>query len=216
MCGVDSVPPSLVYVTSVGLDTNLTTYTFSAASMGTEGATRKIIIGVGAEDALTGFTINSVTVGGVAAASVVTTSADTGSLVQSGLFIVDLPTGATADVVVTLSEACTSCGIAIWAAYDLTSSTPAATASQFQTSSANIVLSMNVLVGDLIVGVSTNEQSSNAATWAGLTEDAETVMGAEAEISAASHTAIAAATPLTIGCDWDNARDVTGCAAVFR
>jgi hypothetical protein len=190
-----------------------TVYTFNAQPVGGAG-NRKTIVGVAGRDSAIDFTILSVTVNGVAATNVVTNAIETGSTIQTGIFIIDNPTGVTADIVVTFSEIITQCGIAVWAAYDLVSSTPTDTAQQFQTASANIDLSLDVQAGGVAVGMSGAGGAAAVCAWAGLVEQFDADAPTEAfSYSGAGYTAVAGQTPLTTGADWTGTDDAAGVAA---
>ena len=65
-------------------------------------------------------TISSVTVGGITATSVIQISNNNGTFFQrSAIYVAVVPTGTTADIVVTWSAGQLCTGIATWAAYDL-------------------------------------------------------------------------------------------------
>jgi hypothetical protein len=107
-------PPANAWIGATNLTTNLTTYTFTAASLGTAHADRYVIVGVAS---VAGFarTISSATIGGVAA-----TLNHNQNLGFTGRIIsAAVPTGATGDVVLTFSGAMTSCAIGVWAAYNI-------------------------------------------------------------------------------------------------
>jgi len=193
---------------------NLTTYTFTAHATGTAG-TRKTIVGVSAEDASSDFSVASMTVGGVSATEVVD-SANASSLVQSALYIIDNPSGTTADIVVTFSEDVTSAAVCVFAAYDISSETAVATASDYQSVSENLVLSLNVSADGVAVGQSANTGASAITTWTGLVENAPE-SSAEYAISSAHYDEDAtASSPLTAGSDWNGSGDAIGVSASFR
>lgn len=208
--------PTLTYVTTTENDTSLTTYTFTAVNTGTADATRKTIVAISGGDSATDFSIASVTVGGAAATEVID-SANTGSTVQTAIYIIDNPSGTTANIVVTLSEAGNGCGIAVWAAYDLSSSTATDTATQFQSTAANIVLSLDISAGGVAVGIASTMDNASTGTWTGLTERAEEIVGADDHMfSPADTTSAGGAAPLTVGADWSLAADSIGVSASFR
>lgn len=208
--------PTFAYVTTVFDIVDATTYTYPATSIGTADPTRKLVFIPGCKDSATNFSIDTLTVNAAGATEVVDNSADTGAVVQTAIYIKDHPTGTVADLELTTSEGTTNCAIAVYAAYNLSSSTATDTAAQFQTSSANIDLSMDTVIGDLCFGGSYDQNETQAATWAGLAEDAETEVTGEAEISVASLTAASASTPLTIGADWTGTGDSIGVGTCFR
>ncbi|MDZ4818541.1 MAG: hypothetical protein SGJ20_06155, partial [Planctomycetota bacterium] len=209
------VAATISFVSCTTSAANLTTYTFTAHATGTAG-TRKTIVGVTGEDGTSDFSVDSMTVGGVSAAEVVD-SANASSAIQSALYIIDNPSGTTADIVVTFSEAVTSSAVCVFAAYDISSETAVATASQYQATSANIVLSLDVSADGVAVGQSAFEGSSQTTTWAGLVENAPESCSAEACASSAHYTEDAtASSPLTAGSDWTGSGESIGVSASFR
>jgi hypothetical protein len=205
--------PSISFRTSASDSTDLTTYNgaaFQGLDFGTEGANRHVIVGIIASRTSGSPTISGVTIGGVAATIVAQiTEASRGI---AGIAIAAVPTGATGDVVVTMSGACSRCAIIIWAAYDLTSATPADTA----TSTASpLNVSCDTAIGDVMVacGYSNN---STTATHAGVTERVDAQYGEGATYAGGDHTAVSAETPRTITITFASSANPAGAAAVFR
>ncbi len=204
---------TITFIGCTGDATDLTTYTFTNHATGVAGA-RKTIVGVGAADAATDFNVSSVSVGGVSATEVVD-SADVNSLVQSAIYIIDNPSGTTATIDVTWSEAVTGAAICVWAAYDVLSETATATATQFQTSSAAITLSLNVNADSIAVGMSSCRDGLQTTTWAGMTERADTSVETSTHAYSAADTQTSGA-PLAVTADWSGASDSIGASASFR
>lgn len=113
--------------------TDLTTYTFTAANIGDFGSSlldtstplsqntiqapsnKLLVICVHAEDALTTFGVNSVTVGGVSGTEVIDRGGGT-QAINTAIYVFNpstLDAITTTDVVVTMSEAVTGCAIGI-------------------------------------------------------------------------------------------------------
>ena len=128
--GISSAPASVTFTDSTVSGADATVYTFSTQDIGTAGANRHVIVLIHAGD-LSGSTgISSVTVGGIAASSAVT-HGDTiaGTSFTTAIFIAAVPTGTTADVVVTFAAGRSRAGIGVYAAYDLINPTPPTTQS---------------------------------------------------------------------------------------
>lgn len=207
---------SAASVTFVGCTvsaSDLTTYTFTNHATGTAGA-RKTIVGVGGSDGTSNFSVNTVTVGGASATEVVD-SADASAIVQSAIYIIDNPSGTTASIVVTFSEAVTGAVVCVWAAYDVTSETATATANQFQTSSAAITLSLNINSGGFGVAMSSKEFDGATTVWTGMTERSNASVESGVSSYAAADTTTAG-TPLTVTVDWSGSSDSIGASASFR
>lgn len=116
------------FCTNAQSATDASTYTFSSQSIGTAATGRQIVIGVAGSRGGT-VSVTSVTVGGNAATQLCTDEGSGGGANQrTALYIIQVDTGTTADIVVTYSTTCARSGIGVWAVYDLQSSTPVATA----------------------------------------------------------------------------------------
>lgn len=91
------------------------TYTFASSAIGTAAANRWVIVGVlGSKSAPIG-TITSLTVGGITATELVTNTEAVGSSdIRVSLYIANVPTGTTADIVVTWSSANLACAVGWW------------------------------------------------------------------------------------------------------
>ena len=118
-------PPAVVDITATDSSvdpTDATTFTFSSQSFGAAAADRKIIIGMGHRGSAA--TVTSITVGGVAATSVVESPSSGAEADRACIFIADVPTGTTGNVVVVLLATATRCGIGVWRMTGAGSSTP--------------------------------------------------------------------------------------------
>lgn len=115
--GSIALPPN-AWIGATNSTTNSTNYTFASQNLGTEHANRYIVVGV-ASIASFGRTVSSATINGVSATLV--HNPNLGFVGR--LIIAPVPTGATGDIVINHSGACTSCAIGVWAAYDITSTT---------------------------------------------------------------------------------------------
>jgi hypothetical protein len=212
--GGGAATPSISYVSATENGAAATTYTFTDHATGTAGATRKTIVGACGDDGQTNFSIASMTVGGSAAAEVADT-ANAGAAAQCALYIIDNPSGTTATIAVTFSEAISHASIAVWAAYDLNSSTQTDFAVGFHTSAAAITLSSDIQADGIGVGVCLTMNDAQTTTWVGLTERDDSV-GANITITAADTVQASAQTPLTISCDMSGSSDTVGAVAAFR
>lgn len=186
--------PAGTFLQAVGTDATQTTYTFAAQNLGAAAADRHIIVGVNARLlAATAGSIASVTVGGVAATSVVQHSNDSGSSNRntSALFIAAVPTGTTGDVVVTVSREALRCGIALYRATDI--NTTAVSTGSGAGSPSGTFTSPD---GTFAVALSSVASGGTTWTWTGLTEDSELTFGTTA-LSTASGNGVTsfAATP---------------------
>lgn len=154
--------------------TDLTTYTFSAQSIGVAESNRFIVVGAAARATANGRTISSVTIGGNSATQIVAVSADDGGNSRAaGLFGLVVPTGTTADIVVTFSGAMTRAGVGIWRIMGLRSATAKDT--QTDTTSPTLSWTLDIPVGGVGIGVAFMNNNAGT-TWTGLTEDFDNVV----------------------------------------
>ena len=178
-----ATPKILAYEAGVNSTSNLTTYTFSAADIGTAAADRMVHVVV-AGRATTARTVSSVTIGGVTATANVFTSS--GSLVNVGIYTAAVPTGDTGDVVVTWSGAMTSMRIGVWSSTGLSS----ATAFDADTSAASpgTATLSTTSGGFCICGVVDSAGDAAAFTWANVTERSDGLLESNISIGFADET----------------------------
>lgn len=159
-----SVDATITLTDSPVSTSDLTAYTFTAAAIGTAAVGRRVIVCVSGYSG-SNPAVSSVTVGGNAATAVVS-QISVGQ--RSAIYIIQVDTGTTADIVVTFSVGCSFCGAAVFAAYNLLSSTATDTGS----STANPATgTMNISAGGVGVAyAAAYAAASRTFTWAGLTE----------------------------------------------
>lgn len=199
--GAFDIEASVFFTANAKNDNALTTYTFSTQSIGAAQAGRRIIVAAGCPANGVDRTISSVTIGGDAATAIgtIASGAGGGAFAQAQLFVLQVDTGTTADIVVTWSGAADRCSVGVWAAYDLQSSTPTATL----TSTANPQTgTINVSAGGILIAAAFDFNGVPTAatfTWAGPTEryDAQFV-ATNLFYSGASDAYAAAQTGLTV------------------
>lgn len=155
----------------------LSTYTFTSASIGTASTGRVIIVGVGGSNVtVAAITITSVTIGGVSATEI---SDNRSGQSYCGLYSLQVDTGTTADIVVTWSGVMSACGIGVWAAYNLLSSTPTDTGTDSASDPLNTTI--DVSAGGVVVAYTENYAGSTPSNvWTGVTEDFDKVIRAAA------------------------------------
>ena len=182
------------------ITTDLSTYTFSTQALGAEAADRKIIVGMGHRG--TNTNITSITVAGVAATSVVEAPASGLQSDRACIYIADVPTGTTGDVVVTFSAGQTRCGIGVWRMTGAASSTPTDTGVSAADPATN-TLTISANGGGVGYGFSVGATAT--ATWGGLTsEDFDEVV--EATIThTGAHLNSVAGGDIAAECNWSGA-----------
>ncbi len=194
------------YVSTNGSLSNATVYTFVAQAIGTPAANRRVVVGIANRDIAA--VPSSVTVGGVAL-----TMDESKVLTQvasqwSGV----IPTGSTADIVVTYAAANTYCGIGVWE----TNGSPVATGVS-GASGANPVVSVATAPGDFVVGVTAYRVSvlGPSVAWNVATERYDAAVdGAVRQHSGAD--LIAAGASVDMGSTITNLTEASSCAVAYR
>lgn len=154
---------------------NSSSYTFSAQTIGTASADRRVIVGVHMEGARS---ITSATIGGVSATIVI----QGGGSGKSGILIAAVPTGTTADVVITLPGSNSSCAIGVWSVTGMTSDTAVDTGDVFDDPAADTLSTAN---GGICIAVATRATIGNV-NWTGATEVYDDTDGSSLLFSGAS------------------------------
>jgi hypothetical protein len=195
-------PVTAAFTASSTQNTGLTVYTYSSEAIGAADTNRKIVVTILA-GGLTGRNVSTVTVGGISA-TLVKKQLAVGGERYNEMWQADVPTGTTADVVVTWSAVMERCGIGIFAVYDAAS---AASATASDTSDP-MNASINVPAEGVLIGGAIYNSAGGAATWTNLTESYETDSGGNVETSGYdTHATIQ--TGLSVTCDPASAAAVT-------
>lgn len=173
---------------------NLTAYTFSGLAIGAAITGRKVV--VIASGFVSSDTINSVTVGGVSATTVLEQAVADGFL---EMWQVEMPTsgGTTGDVVVTFSAGVCNCAVGVYAIFG------AAFAAHDTGSDTTDTLSdtLNIPVGGVAIGGAFSANGASASfVWTNLTEDYELQHGAENTFQTGASGALEAEVARTISC----------------
>lgn len=155
--------------------TDLTTYTFSAAALGTAAANRIILVAVHGANALAASAnISTVTVDGNSAARVIQLLTDTNSNRAAAIYAVALAAGTAGDVVVTFGAGQSRAGIGVSAMYGAASAVASDTDSATSTAgnpSTGGNVTLTVPAKGVALGVSTSGGGVTVGcTWTGLTE----------------------------------------------
>lgn len=160
---------TVTYLQDAVLTTDVGTYTFSSQNIGAASNSRWVVAGIG-WTASVSRTFTSCTIGGVTATTLVAANNTTN---ETRLVVAKVPTGTTADVVVTLSGAAVRCAISLWHVLsdnDLT--TPFHTGSDNTLSGSDVSASLNIPANGYGFGVCYVALASGTAAlaWSGLTE----------------------------------------------
>src|SRR5690349_19922485 len=111
-------PLTYAYASSAGNSSTLTTYTFSSQAIGTAAPTRRVLVGLYSGNTTALRTISSVTIGGSAASLLAQDTHSSTIFINEAFYWLSVPTGTTANVVLTFSGSQLQAGIAVWAVYD--------------------------------------------------------------------------------------------------
>lgn len=210
--------PADATVTFIGcteLTTDLTTYSYTSAAIGTASSDRIVIVAaMGVDTGQNDFSTSSMTIGGVTAAEQVDT-ASTLQASQASIYTLLVTSGTTATIAVTYSEAITSSTICVWSTTGLSSATKTDFASAVQCTSGDCVLDTDVQAGGIIVGATNYIDNSKTWTWTGLTERAD-VAGTEMAYTAADLASSGAQAPVTILSNGNVNISYAAVAAAFR
>lgn len=158
--------PTVTYVTVLGSSSNLFTYTFSGAAIGTASADRLVVVcAMINATSTTTYSISSITIGGVSAPIVVSSSLGRNSAIAYLL----VPTGTTANIVVNLSGSGTPgrCAVGVFNVKGYTNATPEFVGSAYSdTSVADLTIPANVSSGAAIIACCyVGNNGTSGATW---------------------------------------------------
>lgn len=165
---------SVTFVNSYESGTDTGTYTFSACDIGVADADRTVIVTVNSRRAGTPSTVSGVTVGGNAATEVVQVSAGPTNSTVSAIYAIDVPSGTSADIVVTLANTMLRCAIGVYRCTGI-SATPNDTATSSSSGGSGTV---TATAGGCVIGTSASG-STNPYVWSGITENYDVQIAAE-------------------------------------
>lgn len=178
-----------------------TTQTFFGMDIGSAAADRIVIVGVG-QPALNGHSITGVTIGGIAATLAVQDS--TFSNHNDAVYYASVPTGTTADIVVTMDGGNNFVGIFVYALYGAAGTVNASATFYNGVSQLSISTTMTVADNSVVVGFYFSF-SNRTLTWTGLSEDAEIYYGGASphyvQASASAAFATGGSKTFTVTCD---------------
>lgn len=105
---------AVTFLGSFAEEVTQATYTYANAPLGTASGSRRIIIGFSCRGGSNSPTPPALTVGGVAAARITQAGTATGASNGVWLYVADVPTGTTGDIVATLPGTAFRAGISVW------------------------------------------------------------------------------------------------------
>ena len=183
--------------------------TFAAQPIGTAGATRRVVVGVYIRRA-TPKVISGVTIGGITA----TQDADkieALDLNEVAFYSAVVPTGTTADVVVTVTgTGAVRCFIDVWS---LDHGAPVAVAYSAESEPGSFTIATQV--GDFVVAA-VGAQASGATTWTGATERYDTLGTGTSRHTAADTVAVGASTVIDFDFVGTLTNTIAGAAVAYR
>lgn len=199
--------PSYAYVTSNSSTTDASSYTFAGTSIGPAGPNRLVVVASALRSGASN-SYSSVTIGGSAAAAAVVQDA---AQTNVGLHALLVPSGTTADIVVTMTGTGGRCVIGVYALYNLASTTARATASS---TAATLALSLNTQPQGIVLATAYCGGSSSEV-WTGATQDYK-LSPEGANCLGASVLCTAAETPRTVTCAITGGAGIGGVSAFWR
>ena len=143
------------------------TYTFTSQGIGAADATRRVIVGIGVGLNTGGATVNSVTIGGVAATVHAAAGANQHSTAFASLLV---PTGTTATIVINGNWGASNqftCGIGIYRQVSESVASPNATMTDNIPSGSTYNGTINIPSGGAMYGVA--KAINSTYTWSGAT-----------------------------------------------
>jgi len=185
--------------------------TFNSQGIGAAAANRTVIISVG-QNSGSRPSSPTVTVNGNAATLIVARRTDysTSASTTQALYAIEVPTGTTANIVVTWSTTVDTTAIGVWAAYGLGSLSPYDT----ETSGADpAAMNVDVPAGGIVVGAVFNGNNVAVGTWTGLTENYDQNFRSFYAHTGACAAYSSAQAPATVSCDIASPNVQAGVAA---
>lgn len=177
---------TLTFQARTGQASSASEFTFSTVTIGTAEGSRRVIVGVSGGTSSEDFV--SVVIGGVTATQV---GVVFGGTTTVGFYVAHVPTGTTANIVVTWVAAQGRCGISVWTATGLS----ADAANHFGSSTADpATFTLNTLAGGFAVGYMYVASASTTHAWTNLTEQFDETTGVGQSHSGAHNAATSAGT----------------------
>ena len=170
---------------------NTDVYTFPGCNIGTPSADRLVVVTVFNGSGTFGFQIDSVTIGGLSASK---SSSHTVNSPGMGLAIafLKIPSGSSADIVVTLANSANRCCIGVYTALCSLSVV------MFDSQGGTTPEVIDIEDGGAVFAICSKGALSSPVTWTGLTEAFELELEAITTVSSAFSTDMSAETNRTI------------------
>lgn len=214
---ISGKPASIAYAGAAGsgVITATNTYSFAGAAIGTAATGRLVVVAVSYASAAAATC--TLTIGGNTATEIAGCARRTASggstEIQVRLYALTVDTGATAAIALTTSTNFTICNIALWAAYDVISTTEVATSNSWGNGVTSLTLNINNSPGGVVCSYGV---MPNAVAWTGLTEDFDAIVGGTFWQSGASGAFTSGNAPLAVSVNTSPGTGAIGCAVSFR
>jgi hypothetical protein len=199
---------AISHVAYQGATADQTTYTFSGLSFGAAAADRWIaIFASGRTNTSTPSTINAVTIAGVSASEIITDFAvgDSPFGSRGGIYLAQVPTGTSGNVVVTFSHQMSRAAVAVYRLVGIAGATAADTANGSVTGTGNSgdkTLQIDIPAGGVMLAGAAGFGTQNSFSAAGMTTDfTNTTIESSYRMSAGHGNYGSAQTNLTVTCN---------------
>lgn len=199
----------LTYQTSVVQTATTSTPTFSSVSIGTAANSRRVIVHFSTANQTK--TVSSATIQGITADIIQTGQSGNGT---GALIIAHVPTGTTADIVITLSGNTNGSGIGVWTATGLTSNTPNDSDMNVTSGTSQAVTVAGLAGGFIVAGHTSANGTNQTTTWTNVSQQYDEEFwssryhsGGDAATAAAGDVTVTGAVPsgsanITIAAAW--------------
>ena len=191
--------------------TDATSYTFSSEAIGSPAENRVIALCIGSRSA-NSTTVSSITIGGVSATKQVEYRNLSNGTTLANIWTAEVPTGSTADIVVTFSGPVYRCGVGIYRIVGIQSQVPY---SSNGATANNVSIDMNTPDAEAAVIAMCTTNADGSTTWTGLTEDCDFIMDGNRIMSTASDLSEIEETPKSISYNMSAEQFTVSCGAVF-
>lgn len=187
--------------------TDGTSFTFSAVAIGTAASDRYVVAGFYARGVNGTPSISSVTIGGVSAAQAVVVSRNESGNIWDivAIYSANVPTGTTADIVVTYNLSQLRCAYAVGTANGI-NGTASDTVTDVDGGTTGVTLSglIDLASGGVLLAIAgTAEVPVGGATWTNATEFRDAAVGAEnSRFTAAYMESASPETNRNVQCAW--------------
>lgn len=208
---------SYQYQTTSSNTSDASSYTFSAQTVGIASSSRTVVVACNTRRSSGGSELSpTVTVGGITA----TICANSQQIQDSGrnastIFVAEVPSGTTADIVVNWGLSTNRCGIYVWSLYNMSNvvSYTSNTSSLLNPGNMNLTVESD----SIIIATAMASGAPTAFDWTGVTEISENVIESGLLMSAADYKTVSAESPRSIAINYTGGdNNKVSCVAAFK